>query len=98
MFVSRSGGDYASEIEEDLRGWLEYSEENRRALALGNRGAVELDDNGNLDPLIVEACQRPGFYVFTDVLGGEIGELAFGCPAGQCTNLAQGASANMANL
>ena len=67
------------EIEEDLRGWLEYSEEgSKRALALGNRGAVELDDNGNLDPLIVEAYQRTGFYVFTDVLSDEeIRELAF---------------------
>ena len=66
-------------VEEDLRDWLEYSEEgSKRALALGNRGPVKLDDNGNLDPLIIEAYQRTGFYVFTDVLSDEeIGELAF---------------------
>ena len=66
-------------VEEDLRDWLEYSEEgSKRALALGNRGPVKLDDNGNLDPLIIEAYQRAGFYVFTDVLSEEeIGELAF---------------------
>ena len=35
-------------VEEDLRDWLEYSEEgSKRALALGNRGPVKLDDNGN---------------------------------------------------
>ena len=42
-------------VEEDLRDWLEYSEEgSKKALALGNRGPVKLDDNGNLDPLIIE--------------------------------------------
>ena len=51
-------------VEEDLRDWLEYSEEgSKRALALGNRGPVKLDDNGNLDPLIIEAYQRTGFYL-----------------------------------
>ena len=56
-------------IEEDSRDWLSYSKAgSKRALELGNRGPVKLDEAGNLDASIIEAYQRTGFYVFTDVL------------------------------
>jgi len=40
-----------------------------RALALDNRGPVRLDAQGKLDPAILEAYSRHGFYVFQGVLG-----------------------------
>lgn len=39
-----------------------------RALSLGNRGPIRLDEAGQLDPAIVAAYSRDGFYVFTGVL------------------------------
>ena len=66
-------------IEEDSRDWLSYAKDgSKRALELGNRGPVKLDEAGNLDAVIIEAYQRTGFYVFTDVLDlDEVGELMF---------------------
>ena len=57
-------------------GWLEYSEKgSKKVLTLGNRGPLNLDENGNIDALILTTYQRLGFYVFTNVLSEEeIGE------------------------
>ena len=43
----------------------------RRARALDNRGPIKLDANGKLDPAILEAYWRHGFYVFENVIGAE---------------------------
>jgi hypothetical protein len=43
----------------------------RRARALGNRGRIKFTADGKLDPAIVNAYWRCGFYVFEDVLGPE---------------------------
>ena len=40
-----------------------------RAAALGNRGPIRFDAGGRLDPAILDAYDRHGFYVFTGVLG-----------------------------
>lgn len=40
-----------------------------RALALDNRGPVRMDASGKLDPAILDAYSRHGFYVFQGVLG-----------------------------
>ena len=40
-----------------------------RALAMDNRGPLRLDDNGRLDPAILDAYSRYGFYIFEKVLG-----------------------------
>ena len=45
-----------------------------KAHALGNRGPIRRDGDGNIHPDILEAYWRCGFYVFEDVLGA--GELA----------------------
>jgi hypothetical protein len=48
-----------SPIEKDTRDWSEYSRDGyRKAMALGNRGPIELDDSGKLIPSILEAYQR----------------------------------------
>jgi len=49
--------------------WEAYAEAGvERALALGNRGPVRLDDEGHLVGDILEAYRKNGFYVFTGVL------------------------------
>jgi len=40
-----------------------------RAAALDNRGPIRLDDDGRLDPAILDAYRRHGFYIFQGVLG-----------------------------
>ncbi len=46
-----------------------YREEGaRRALALGNRGPIRFDEAGNLDPAILDAYSRCGFYILEGVL------------------------------
>ncbi len=64
-------------IEEDDRDWLKYSRDGiEKAHSLGNRGPVKLDRFGNLEGSIIEAYQRTGFYVFTEVLAAkEVEEL-----------------------
>jgi hypothetical protein len=42
-----------------------------RALKLGNRGALRFDREGKLDPAIVDAYSRCGFYIFEGLLGEE---------------------------
>ena len=57
--------------------WAAYADAGvKRALALGNRGPVRLDDDGHLLQDILDAYRANGFYVFTGVLDEEeIGEL-----------------------
>jgi hypothetical protein len=43
----------------------------RRALALDNRGPIRFDAAGRLDPAIIDAYWRYGFYVFEGVIGAE---------------------------
>jgi hypothetical protein len=47
------------------------AEGERRAAELGNRGPLVLDDEGRLDPVILDAYRRTGFYVFEGVLGAD---------------------------
>ncbi len=58
----------------------DYIEAGRtRALALGNRGPLRLDDAGQLHPDILEAYWAHGFYVFEDVIESrELSELRAG--------------------
>ena len=42
-----------------------------RALALDNRGPLRFDGDGRLDPAVLDAYSRYGFYVFENVLGEE---------------------------
>lgn len=58
--------DYG-EAEEAMVRYREEGE--RRAFALGNRGSIRFDADGNLDPAILDAYERIGFYVFEGVLG-----------------------------
>ena len=43
----------------------------KNALALGNRGPITFDENGNLSPTIKEAYSKNGFYIFEGVLNNE---------------------------
>lgn len=56
--------DYGAE-EAAMRTYLE--EGGRRALALPNRGPIRFDAEGHVDPSILDAYWRHGFYVFEDV-------------------------------
>ncbi len=44
------------------------AEGTRRALALDNRGPIRFDESGALDPAILDAYSRHGFYIFQGVL------------------------------
>lgn len=53
----------------DEQEWAEYCRDGvARARALGNRGPVRYDDDGNLAADIVDTYRRTGFYVFEGVL------------------------------
>ncbi len=60
--------DYGAESAR-MQEFLRAGEE--KADALGNRGPIRFDDNGSLDPQILEAYWRCGFYVFENVIGAE---------------------------
>ena len=66
-------------IDEDgyLQAMADYFREGEtRAMALGNRGPARYTADGGLDPAILEAYDRYGFYVFQDVVAQpELGEL-----------------------
>ena len=47
------------------------AEGHERAMALGNRGPIRFDEQGNLHPDIAEAYWRCGFYVLEEVLKPE---------------------------
>ena len=51
------------------------SEGKERALALGNRGPLHFDSDGNIHPDIMEAYWRCGFYVLENVIGNSEIEL-----------------------
>ena len=49
-----------------------YREEGtKRAMELGNRGPIRFDEAGNLDPTLLDAYSRCGFYIFEGVLKKE---------------------------
>jgi hypothetical protein len=49
---------------------LRYQEQGTaRALAMDNRGPARFDDDGMLDPAILDAYWRHGFYVFENLIG-----------------------------
>ncbi len=50
---------------------LYRAEGEQRAFALGNRGPIRSDADGNLDPDILEAYARCGFYIFEGVLAAD---------------------------
>ena len=60
--------DYGSQ-EQAMQAY--FREGAARALALGNRGPIRLNAEGKLDPAILAAYSRCGFYVFEDVVGAE---------------------------
>lgn len=62
-------GPTAAEQAAIMAGYLRDGEQ--RALALGNRGPIRLDDDGKLAAEILEAYWRTGFYVFEGVVGAE---------------------------
>jgi hypothetical protein len=52
----------------------------RRATAIGNKGPVRFDEDGNVHPDIVAAYWRHGYYIFEGVVGSEeLAELREGC-------------------
>lgn len=60
--------DYGTEESAMVR----YREEGtQRALALDNRGAIRFDEDGRLDPAILQSYSRNGFYIFDGVLKEE---------------------------
>ena len=60
----------------DSSAFKEYCAEGEtRALELGNRGPIQFTSDGLLDPNIIRAYERFGFYVFENVIGeDELGE------------------------
>ena len=63
--------------EEHAKGMAAYSRRGeQRALSLPNRGPLRFDNNGDLDPGIIEAYRTYGFYVFENVIdANELAEL-----------------------
>ena len=62
MTESIAYGDHSSEM-------AKYRTEGEaRAMALGNRGPIRWDQDGQLHPDIIRAYKATGFYVFTSVL------------------------------
>ena len=57
--------DYGAE-DDAMQAYIRDGE--KRAFALGNRGPIRFNDKGELDPAIVEAYWRCGFYIFEGVL------------------------------
>ena len=66
--AQRSSANYG-DAQAAMEAYLRDGE--RRALALDNRGPIRFDADGNLDPAIVDAYWRYGFYVFEGVIGPE---------------------------
>ena len=58
--------DYGSQ-EQVMQAYLAKGQVN--AMALDNRGPIRFTANGEIDPAILDAYWRYGFYVFEDVLG-----------------------------
>jgi hypothetical protein len=63
---------FAADYGADEPAMTRYREDGtRRALALGNRGPIRFDANGDLARDVRDAYARCGFYVFESVLGEE---------------------------
>jgi len=60
---------YYGDEAEAMKAYLINGEKN--ALALGNRGPITFDENGNLSSTIKEAYSKNGFYIFESVLNNE---------------------------
>lgn len=60
--INLSANSHASAMTDYIEGGV------KRAMALGNRGPIELDSAGRLDPSILDAYWRCGFYVFEGVI------------------------------
>ena len=64
--------DLAPDIEAHAAALADYVEQGeRRARAIGNRGALRYGDDGRLHADILDAYWQQGFYVFEDVIGAE---------------------------
>jgi ectoine hydroxylase-related dioxygenase (phytanoyl-CoA dioxygenase family) len=57
---------YYGDAEAAMRAYLIAGE--AQALALDNRGPIRFDKDGNIDPVILDAYSRYGFYIFENVL------------------------------
>ena len=60
---------YYGDEADAMKAYLIKGEKN--ALALGNRGPITFDENGNLSSAIKEAYSKNGFYIFEGVLNKE---------------------------
>ena len=60
---------YYGDEADAMKAYLINGEKN--ALALGNRGPITFDENGNLSSTIKEAYSKNGFYIFEGVLNNE---------------------------
>jgi hypothetical protein len=60
---------YYGDEADAMKAYLINGEKN--ALALGNRGPITFDENGNLSSAIKEAYSKNGFYIFEGVLNNE---------------------------
>lgn len=60
---------YYGDEADAMKAYLINGEKN--ALALGNRGPITFDENGNLSSSIKEAYSKNGFYIFEGVLNKE---------------------------
>lgn len=64
--LMRATSDYG----QDEAAMVQYRKDGEaRARALGNRGPIRLDADGNLDRSILDAYSRCGFYIFEGVAG-----------------------------
>ena len=69
-----NAGPTRAEYASEMAGYLSDGE--NRAKALGNRGPLRFDDEGNVHPDIIASYWKHGFYVFENVIGlDEIEEL-----------------------
>ena len=60
---------YYGDEADAMKAYLINGEKN--ALAIGNRGPIAFDENGNLSSAIKEAYSKNGFYIFEGVLNNE---------------------------
>jgi hypothetical protein len=60
---------YYGDEADAMKAYLINGEKN--ALALGNRGPIAFDENGNLSSTIKEAYSKNGFYIFEGVLNND---------------------------
>ena len=60
--------DFGAE-EEAMQAYFREGE--AKAFALGNRGPIRVTADGKLDPAIIEAYRRTGFYVFEGAIGAQ---------------------------